>query len=133
MRSRLDKCKLLWCAKLSINFKKIIMRKFLILLFLFPLLLTSCGGRGAAKGEGDATAGEVDSLLYARNLSLERFIIGDNNSNGSNSPNSSNISNNSGIYIATVRNPWDTAKTLQRYILIPRGMEIPEGLPKVRW
>ena len=85
MRSRLDKCKRLWCAKLSINFKKIIMRKFLILLFLFPLLLTSCGGRGSAKGEGNATAGEVDSLLYARNLSLERFIIGSNSSNNSDS------------------------------------------------
>ena len=113
------------------------MRKFLIFLFLFPLLLTSCGGRGAAKGEGNATAGEVDSLLYARNLSLERFIIGSNSSNNSDSSDiisaGFQLESRPGsrhIYIATVRNPWDTAKTLQRYILIPRGMEIPEGLPK---
>lgn len=32
--------------------------------------------------------------------------------------------------VVEIRNPWDTLKLLQRYILVPRGAEIPEGLPK---
>lgn len=29
----------------------------------------------------------------------------------------------------TVRNPWDTLRTLQKYLLVPRDSALPEGLP----
>lgn len=35
-----------------------------------------------------------------------------------------------GYYEVTVRNPWDTVRTLQKYILVPRDSAMPEDLPE---
>ncbi len=34
------------------------------------------------------------------------------------------------ITVVEITNPWDTARLLHRYILIPKGTDMPEGLPK---
>lgn len=82
------------------------MRIFLTL-FIVVAFLASCKGSHAsssAKGEG-----EVLPMKYAENLTVREF------------PDFTEV---------TVRNPWDTLKTLQKYILVERDSEMPAGLPE---
>lgn len=70
------------------------------------LLLSSCGGRSrtaSALAEGDTLP-----LRYAGNLTLTT------------SPD---------YTVATLRNPWDTLKTLHTYVLVPASRPLPDSLP----
>lgn len=70
------------------------------------LLLAACGGgRTASVVDGGDTLG----LKYAGNLTLV----------------------DAGDYtVATLRNPWDTLRTLQTYVLVDRDRPLPEALPE---
>ncbi|MDE6028122.1 MAG: ABC transporter substrate-binding protein [Muribaculaceae bacterium] len=73
--------------------------------------LSGCGG-SSHHNPNSSAYGEQDTLRYANNLLVEK------------------IENEEGtVYVATVRNPWDTIKTLQKYVLIPKGMKNTDHLP----
>ena len=82
------------------------MRIFLTL-FIVVAFLASCKGSHASySAEGE---GEVLPMKYAENLTVREF------------PDFTEV---------TVRNPWDTLKTLQKYILVERDSAMPAGLPE---
>lgn len=80
---------------------------FLVLMILISLFSCSDGGN---KEKKDEIIGVSVAMKYADNLSLNQ--IGDD------------------IYVATIRNPWDTTRRMDRYILVPKGKEMPENLPE---
>ncbi len=72
-----------------------------IILFMVLFLLQGCRGNSTVSSEGK----EVE-LKYAENLAIKEF---------------------DGYTIAEVRNPWDTTKLLQKYVLLEEGVDVPEG------
>lgn len=76
------------------------------LIALFGLLLPSCGGRpSGVKPEMQA----ADTIRYARNLHIEYFED----------------------YVSVrIRDPWDTLRQRQHYVLVDRKRELPVGLPQ---
>lgn len=89
------------------DYRLVGMRVGILSLFLMVLAsLASCkGGQTSANG---ATGKDIP-VKYAENLSMVEH---------------------EGFTEVTVRNPWDTVKTLQKYILVPKGKEMPANLPK---
>lgn len=83
------------------------MRQYLniFLASVLSLIAVSCGKSGSTA----SPEGENMALTYADNLTIDYV---------------------DGYYRATVRNPWDTTKTLHTYILIPDSTDIPTPLPK---
>ena len=82
--------------------------KTLISFTVMVMLFLSCSCTKGTGG-GDTTAGDTIQLKYARELELVRH---------------------DGYTVATVRNPWDTAAVLARYILAADTMaadRLPEG------
>lgn len=77
-----------------------------ILTTVFLIIVCSCGGRRGAGAE--AQAGLQDTLRYARGLTVSHCADYD---------------------MVSVRDPWDTLKTRQTYILIDRDKEVPADLP----
>ncbi|MBD5347402.1 MAG: ABC transporter substrate-binding protein [Bacteroides sp.] len=65
------------------------------------LLLQACGSSATTRQKGRAV-----EFNYAVNLTMEEF---------------------DGYTIARIRNPWDTLKTLQTYVLLNEGTEAPAG------
>lgn len=84
--------------------KKSLFYFFIILTAYFTL--SSCGG-----GKVSYSPGEADTLKfhYTCNLQVVRLPK---------------------FTIATLRNPWDTTKTLHTYILVPKNKPLPDKLPK---
>ncbi|MBD5356068.1 MAG: ABC transporter substrate-binding protein [Bacteroides sp.] len=79
---------------------------FSLIFSLVLLLLASC--KGGNTNDAVSEKGERIPLSYAENLSLTKFPD----------------------YVkADIRNPWDTAKTLHTYILIPDSVNTPDNLP----
>ncbi len=78
------------------------MRLFLLSIIL---LLSACGS-GPARTQA---AGEADQLHYARGFRVERTDE---------------------YTLVSVRNPWDTLKTLRRYVLVPADSPLPGELPE---
>lgn len=79
--------------------------RLLTFITLALLLAASCGRR-----QGDrASGGTPVPLRHARLLSL---------------------TNHDGYTEAVVRNPWDTLRTLTRYLLVPRNSALPTVLPE---
>jgi iron complex transport system substrate-binding protein len=76
------------------------------LIALLGLLLSSCGGRpSGVKPEMQA----ADTIRYARNLHIEYFED----------------------YVSVrIRDPWDTLRQRQHYVLVDRKRELPAGLPQ---
>ena len=80
---------------------------FLVSLLVGVAFFASCGGsHSSSTYDGD---GEELPLKYAENLSIIKH------------PDFTEV---------TVRNPWDTLKTLQKYILVNRDSVTPENLPQ---
>jgi len=80
-------------------------RRFLPLWVLLGLLLTACSGRQAA-GNNDVRA--TDTIRYAHNLRIEYFDE----------------------YISVkIRDPWDTLRQRQHYVLVNRNQSLPDHLP----
>ena len=71
------------------------------------LFLSACGGR--SKATSALTTGDTIPLRYAENLTLVTYP---------------------GYTLATLRNPWDTLKTLHSYILVPAAEPLPAHLPQ---
>jgi len=76
------------------------------LIALLGLLLSSCGGRqSGVKPEMQA----ADTIRYARNLHIEYYDD----------------------YVSVrIRDPWDTLRQRQHYVLVDRKRELPAGLPQ---
>ena len=68
--------------------------------------LLACGGRTAARL---SLEGDTLDLRYASNLMLVDY---------------------GEFQVATLRNPWDTLRTLHTYVLVPCGDSLPAGLPE---
>lgn len=83
--------------------KKILLSAIVI----FALLLSACGGRG--KASSALPEGDTLPLRYAANLCIVQYPD---------------------YTVATVRNPWDTLKTLHTYILADKQKELPAQLPE---
>lgn len=71
------------------------------------LLFAACGGRG--RTASSSAGGDTLDIRYAENLCIVSF---------------------DGYKVATLRNPWDTLKILQTYILVGRDKPMPEKLPE---
>ena len=105
-------CREVRCGRYQSEFSRILqlnpMRRFPIFIFIWgaALLLSACSGRGKALPA--STEGDTLSLRYAENLMLVDYP---------------------GYTVATLRNPWDTLKTLHTYILVPKSNDLPDNLP----
>ncbi len=76
------------------------------LIALLGLLLASCGGRQST-AKPDLRA--ADTIRYARNLHIEYFDD----------------------YVSVrIRDPWDTLRQRQHYVLVDRTRPLPAGLPE---
>lgn len=84
--------------------KKIILSVFIGMVALF---LSACGGRN--KATSALTTGDTIPLRYAENLIIVTYP---------------------GYTLATLRNPWDTLRTLHNYILVPAAEPLPAHLPQ---
>lgn len=84
--------------------KKIVLSVFIGTVVLF---LSACGGRN--KVTSALTTGDTIPLRYAENLILVTYP---------------------GYTLATLRNPWDTLRTLHNYILVPAAEPLPAHLPQ---
>lgn len=71
------------------------------------LLLQACGGGNTAS----SSDGDPVKMRYAVNISMEEH---------------------NGFTIVRIRNPWDTTRTLQTYILLEKEAERPEGYPSAK-
>lgn len=71
---------------------------------LLAAMIFSCGGSG-----GRTTDGESVGMRYARYLS---------------------ISDCGSYTVADITNPWDTARLLHRYILVPQDSPLPQDIPQ---
>ena len=71
----------------------------IILLLLFP---QSCGSNNNSSSSGKKLA-----MRYAENLTVEEY---------------------DGYAVARIRNPWDTTKLLRTYVLLDKGIDIPQGI-----
>ena len=83
--------------------KKILLSAIVIL----ALFLSACGGRG--KASSVLAGGDTLRLEYAANLCIVQYPD---------------------YMVATVRNPWDTLKTLHTYVLADKHKELPAQLPE---
>lgn len=85
------------------------MRKvtFLFLMLTLVLFLSACSGKD--KTVSVFISGDTIPLRYADNLTLVNYPD---------------------YTIATLRNPWDTLKTLHTYILVPASQPLPAHLPE---
>ncbi len=79
----------------------------LTILLLFISLVTACTQSGNKTVSGDAISS--DSLSYAEGIRVLQY---------------------EGYKVVEVVDPWNKERLLQRYILVPRGEEVPEGLPQ---
>ena len=84
--------------------KKIVLSVSIGMVVLF---LSTCSGR--SKATSALTTGDTIPLRYAENLTLVTYP---------------------GYTLATLRNPWDTLKTLHNYILVPAAEPLPAHLPQ---
>lgn len=84
--------------------KKIVLPVFIGMVVLF---LSACGGR--SKATSALITGDTIPLRYAENLTLVAYPE---------------------YTLATLRNPWDTLKTLHTYILVPAAKPLPAHLPQ---
>ncbi len=78
--------------------------------FVFIILmasLCSCESRSGVTAETECF--KADSVYYAKGFEISRF---------------------DDWIIVNVRNPWDTLKTLKRYILVERDKPLPDSLPE---
>ncbi len=73
---------------------------------LFSLLLISCGGK---QGKPAGNVVSFESIRHASGFTVTAY---------------------NGYTIAEVVNPWDSAKVLQRYILLNKGQDIPKDIPQ---
>ena len=71
----------------------------------WALLLAACGGRG--KAFLPLSGGDTLALRYAENLTVVDFP---------------------GYTVVTLRNPWDTLRTMRTYVLVPAGKDLPDSL-----
>ena len=84
--------------------KKIALSVFIGMVVLF---LSACGGR--SKATSALVTGDTIPLRYAENLTLVAYPE---------------------YTVATLRNPWDTLRTLHTYILVPAAEPLPAHLPQ---
>lgn len=84
--------------------KKIVLSVFIGMVVLF---LSACGGR--SKATSALINGDTIPLRYAENLTLVACPE---------------------YTVATLRNPWDTLRTLHTYILVPAAEPLPAHLPQ---
>lgn len=82
------------------------MRIFLTLLTVVAFLVSCRGSHASSFAEEE---NKTVPLKYAENLTIKEF------------PDYTEV---------TVRNPWDTLKTLQKYILVERDSAMPKNLPQ---
>lgn len=80
----------------------------LSLLSLALLSVVSCRGRG---GEGDSRASDGTEITMHHAVNLSMRDCGSH-------------------ILVDMRNPWDTLRVMRRYALVPRGSEVPAGLPE---
>jgi len=85
------------------------MKLILSTILLFSILFFSCSGRKENKFVSDSKTTETYTVRFARGFSVNIF---------------------KDYKEVSVRNPWDTTKILQKYILIDKSSEIPETLPE---
>ena len=83
-------------------------RKILLsAIVIFALLLSACGGRG--KASSALPEGDTLRLRHAANLCIVQYPD---------------------YTVVSMRNPWDTLKTLHTYILADKHKPLPEQLPE---
>lgn len=82
-------------------------RYFNILLILLPLLV-SCGQHSGGNHQHVTGQHDVPQIKYAKGFKMARF---------------------DDYTRIDIRNPWDTTRTMETYILIDRNKPVPENLP----
>lgn len=85
------------------------MRKVTLLFLMLTLVLFLSACSGKDKTVSVFISGDTIPLRYADNLTLVSYPD---------------------YTIATLRNPWDTLKTLHTYILVPASQPLPAHMPR---
>jgi iron complex transport system substrate-binding protein len=85
------------------------MKTSCLLLLVFACLFVSCRNREAGIAEPCGRVHPADSVRYADHFRIETH---------------------DGYILATVLNPWNGGKILQRYVLVSRTAALPDSLPE---
>ena len=82
-----------------------------VLIFLIAICLFSCQKKAQSINQAIASPATVqgDSVFFAKGFQIETH---------------------DGYTLATVRNPWNSKRVLQRYILVPKANSLPKNLPE---
>lgn len=92
------------------------MKNKILLYLVFILLISSCASKKTGEEQADCDFQfTVDSMKYARNIEISEIDRGEGSEK---------------IHVVTIRNPWDSLKKPERYVLVPRGTNLPSGLPE---
>ena len=83
--------------------------KALRTVMLFAAALLCLGACGRGHGAPETTARAADTIRFARNLHIEYF---------------------DGYTSVRIRDPWDTLRQRQHYVLVDRNKPVPSGLPE---
>ncbi len=89
------------------RWRRSILPLLLLTTFIPVAFLASCGGSHSSHSA--VTQGDKIEMRYAENLLIEEH------------PDFTEV---------TVRNPWDTLRILQKYLLVPRDSALPAALPE---
>ena len=81
----------------------------LFIISAFSYALISCGNSTANRKNEKAASGTKKEVRYAKGFKIERF---------------------SNYTLISVRNPWDSIRTMETYVLVDRNKPIPANLPQ---
>lgn len=84
------------------------MKYYLPIIFVVCCLVASCGQPGSEQ-RSSAPALHADSISYAQGFTIRAY---------------------EGYIAVDVRDPWDSTRLLQRYLLVDKGRPVPKGLPR---
>jgi iron complex transport system substrate-binding protein len=82
----------------------------LILTISLAMLLAACGNSTGKHGKQSMEAKEKSNIAYAKGFKMERYAD---------------------YTKVTVRNPWDTTRIMETYILVDRNKQLTDNLPHV--
>jgi len=83
------------------------MKRIVFLIFISLYILAGCSGKRSSDTNKDDSSGTY-TVEYAKGFDIKKY---------------------DGYTLVTVNDPWDSARVLQKYVLVDKGKELPVNLP----